>query len=158
MKAQGVKGEVKIRPYSGDPARFLHYGTLVIGGCPFTVRTVSARGGFAYVTLTGVETRNDAETLVGRKVEIDRSMAGELESDEYYVVDLVGCRVLLSDGRELGTLESVDNYGSADVFTVKGERTVRFPFLKRLGLVYDADARTITLDAERLEEVCCYED
>ena len=83
VKAQGVKGEVKIRPYSGDPARFLHYGTLVIGGCPFTVRTVSARGGFAYVTFTGVDTRNDAETLVGRKVEIDpfaRRQAEELLS------------------------------------------------------------------------------
>ena len=99
-----------------------------------------------------------AELLVGKRIEIDREQAAPIGEDESYIVDLVGCRVLLSDGTPLGVLDSVDNFGSADIFTVKGDRTVRFPFLRRLGLSYDGQAKTVTIDKARFEEVCCYED
>ena len=158
VKAQGIAGEVKIKPYTDDPARFGRLSSVMVGGCPFKIRGVSERGGFVYIRFDGVSTRNDAEVLVGRTLEIDRAQAKQVEVGEYFIVDLIGCDVFLSDGTSLGKLEYVDNFGSADVFTVKGRRTVRFPFLKRLNLVYDADARTVTIDAEKFGEVCCYDD
>lgn len=158
VKAQGIKGEVKVKPYTDDPVRFATYKTLVIGGCPFNVKECAVRAGFIYLMLDGVSTRNDAETLVGRKIEIDRSMAVQPAGDEYFIVDLIGCKVYLTSGEFIGTLKAVDNFGSADVFTVKGEKTVRFPFLKRLNLQYNSSEKTITLDADRFSEVCCYED
>lgn len=158
MKAQGVRGEVKIRPFSDEPARFRSLTVVSVGGVPFKLRGVSVRGGFVYASFEGVDNRNDAEALVGRALEIDRSQVPAPASGEFFVVDLLGCRVLLSDGAELGVLQNIENFGSADVFTVVGERTVRFPFLKRLDMRYDANARTVTFDSEKFGEVCCYED
>lgn len=158
VKAQGIAGEVKIKPYTDDLARFGRLSAVMVGGCPFKIRGVRERGGFVYMFFDGVVDRNAAEVLVGRTLEIDRSQAKKTENGEYFVVDLIGCDVYLSDGRLMGKLEYIDNFGSADVFTVRGDRTVRFPFLKRLGLVYDADSRTVTVDAEKFGEVCCYDD
>ena len=158
VKAQGIKGEVKVRPVTDDPSRFGRLGAVLVGGCPLKLRSASVRGDFVYIAFEGITDRNAAETLVGKKIEIDRSQARRTGEDEYFIVDLVGCKVLLSDGKLLGTLTAVDNYGSADIFTVEGERTVRFPFLKRLKLAFDGQARTITIDKDRFDEVCCYED
>lgn len=159
VKAQGIKGEVKIKPYSDDPAHFRSLTVVSVGGVPFKIRGVCVRGGFVYIVFDGVDNRNDAEALIGRRIEIDRSQISEPAEGEYFVVDLIGCRVFLSDGEEIGVLDNIENFGSADVFTVKGaSRTVRFPFLKRLELRYDSAARTVTLDAAAFGEVCCYED
>ena len=158
VKAQGVRGEVKIRPYTDDPARYGQLRTVSVGGCPMKIRGVNVRGGFVYIAFEGVNTRNDAEVLVGRTVEIDRSQAKRPEPGEFFVADLLGCRVFLSDGSYIGVLSDIENYGSADIFTVKGGRTVRFPHLARLGLSYDEKARSVTLDAAAFAEVCCYED
>ena len=75
VKAQGVRGDVKIRPYTDDPARYGQLRTVSVGGCPMKIRGVNVRGGFVYIAFEGVNTRNDAEVLVGRTVEIDRSQA-----------------------------------------------------------------------------------
>ena len=159
VKAQGIKGEVKIKPFSDDPAHFRSLAVVSVGGVPFKIRSVCVRGGFVYVLFDGVADRNDAEALVGRKIEIDRSQISEPAEGEYFVVDLIGCRVFLSDGENIGLLDNIENFGSADVFTVKSAtRTVRFPFLKRLNLRFDAAERTVTIDRGAFAEVCCYED
>lgn len=159
VKAQGVRGEVKIRPFSDEPARFRSLTVVSVGGVPFKIRDIVVRGNFVYVLFEGVNNRNDAEALVGRRIEIDREQAKPTEEGEYYVVDLIGCRVFLSDGAEIGILDKIDNFGSADVFTVKqGEKALRFPFLKRLNMVYDERSRTITFDSEKFGEVCCFDD
>ncbi len=158
VKAQGTRGEVKIKPYTDDISRFKELNILLVGGCPFKIRGVNVRGGFVYISFESVNTRNAAETLVGKAVEIDRSLAKPTGDDEYYIVDLIGCNVYLSDGTKIGILKDIENFGSADIFTVKGDKTVRFPFLCRLNLRYDGTLKTITVDKDKFEEVCCYED
>lgn len=158
VKAQGLRGEVKIRPMTDDLVRFGRLTSVMVGGIPFRLRSANVRGDFVYLSFYGVDDRNAAEVLVGKSIEIDRSQAKKLEEGEYFAVDLIGCKVYLSDGEYLGVLERIDNFGSADIFTVKGTKTVRFPFLSRLGLRYEAEAKKITIEKDRFEEVCCYED
>ena len=158
IKAQGIKGEVKVKPLTDNPAQFGRLEAALVGGCPLKLRSASVRGDFVYLAFDGIDDRNAAELLIGKRIEIDRSQAKPLDSGEYYIVDLIGCSVYLDDGTELGTLASVDNFGSADIFTVKGKRNVSFPFMKRLELSYSESEKKITVRKDRFEEVCCYED
>lgn len=158
VKAQGIKGEVKVRPVTDDPAQFGRLHAVLVGGCPLKLRNASVRGGFVYLSFDGINDRNAAELLVGKRIEIDRSQARTPDKDEYFIVDLIGCSVYLDDGRKIGELTDIDNYGSADIFTVCGERTVRFPFLKKLDLSFNESDRIITINADAFSEVCCYED
>lgn len=158
VKAQGIKGEVKVKPMTDDLARFGCLKTVSVDGCPFKLRNATARGGFVYLSFEGVNSRNDAEVLVGRKILIDRSQAKKTEEGEFFIVDLLGSDVYLSNNTRIGVLKYIDNFGSADVFTVVGEKTVRFPFLKKLNLSFNQAERAITVDKKAFEEICCYED
>ena len=89
VKAQGIKGEVKVKPMTDDLARFGCLKTVSVDGCPFKLRNATARGGFVYLSFEGVNSRNDAEVLVGRKILIDRSQAKKTEEGEFFIVDLV---------------------------------------------------------------------
>lgn len=158
VKAQGIKGEVKVKPLTDDPSQFGRLDAVLVGGCPLKLRNASVRGDFVYVLFDGITDRNAAEILIGKRIEIDRMQARKLDSDEYYIIDLIGSRVFLDDGTYIGELVYIDNFGSADIFTVKGKRNVSFPFLKRLELKFDKEAGEITISKARFEEVCCYED
>ena len=158
VKAQGLRGVVKVRPMTDDLVRFGRLTSVLIGGVPFRLRSANVRGDFVYLSFDGVNDRNAAEVIVGKSIEIDRSQAKKLEEGEYFAVDLIGCKLFLTGGEYIGQVVRIDNFGSADVFTVKGERTVRFPFLKRLALNYDEKEKTISVDKEKFEEVSCYED
>ncbi len=158
VKAQGLRGEVKVRPMTDDLVRFGRLTSVLVGGVPFKLRSANVRGDFVYLAFVGIDDRNAAEVIVGKLIEIDRSQAKKLEDGEYFAVDLIGCKLYLSDGEYIGILDRIDNFGSADIFTVKGAETVRFPFLKRLELAYDETNKTIVVDKDRFKEVCCYED
>ena len=111
-----------------------------------------------FLSCEGILDRNSAEILIGKKIEAQKLDAKSLSKDEYYQMDLIGLDVYLTDGTHIGKLIKIDCFGSADVFTVAGKNTVRFPFLKKLGLSVDNILKKITIDKERFWEVCCYED
>lgn len=158
VKAQGITGEVKLKPFQSDYEYLKGLKLVHLNSCPHKLRSVSLRGGFAYVTFEGITDRSAAETLVGKTVEVDRRDMPATEEGEYYVGDIIGCKVMLKSGREIGTVKDIQNFGSADVYTVSGEKTVRFPFLKQLVIDIDTKIRMITLDDKVFGEVCVYED
>ena len=158
VKAQGIKGEVKIKPYSTDCSHFTNLKLAHLDAFPHKLRSTSLRGGFAYVLFEGINDRNAAEKLVGKIVKIDRRDAAQLSENEYYVCDVLGSKVVFDDGDVLGNVIDVQNFGSADVYTVRGVRTVRFPFLKRIIIGVDIENKVITLIKKEFEGVCVYED
>ena len=158
VKAQGIKGEVKIKPYSTDCSHFQNLKLAYLDVFPHKLRSIAVRGGFAYALFEGVNDRNAAEKLVGKVVKIDRRDAAETAEGEYYVCDILGSKVVFDDGEVIGEVADVQNFGSADVYTVKGGRTVRFPFLKRMIISVDIESKIITLERQGFGEVCVYED
>ncbi len=158
IKAQGIRGEVKVKPLVRDSSLFKTLRVLTVDGIPFKAESVSVRNGFVYCLFSGVNDRNRAEMLVGKKIRTDTDLLPPLKEGEYYIADLLGKDLYLSDGTYAGKVLSVENYGSADIITVSGERTVRFPFLKKLGLVFDSGSGRITVDSGSFQEVAVYED
>jgi 16S rRNA processing protein RimM len=158
VKAFGIKGEVKVKPY-GVAENFASYPAVFIKGVKFEVLMGRHSDGFAYLKLKGVEDRNAAELLVGEELEISRTDAKDLKDGEFYVADIVGCTLVLSNGKNLGVITDVSGYGAADVFTMECDgKTCRFPFIRRLNPVVDLDGKTLTVDAKVFGEVCVYED
>lgn len=158
VKPQGVKGEVKIKPFQTDCSIFKNLKLAYLNACPHKLRSISLRGGFAYVMFEGISDRNAAELLTGKTVTVDKRDLPKAAPDEYYICDIIGCEVRLDTNELVGTVNDVQNFGSADVYTVTGKRTVRFPFLKKLIISVDIAAKIIVLDAGVFSEVCVYED
>ena len=122
-KVWGLKGGLLFHRYNPD-SRVL--GTLPEveagspGGTGAAFRLVEARemGSKYVVRFDGVDSPERARTLVGLEVSLPREALPEPEPGEWYVSDLVGCKVVDEDGRELGPCTAVFPTGSNEVLVV----------------------------------------
>ena len=118
--AQGLKGEVRLRSYTEEPAAIARYDTLEdergrriqIESIRVTPKTLIAR-------IKGVTTREAAEALNHTKLFIDRALLPERDEEEWYHVDLIGLAVVDKDGAPIGTVAAIHNFGAGDLIEVK---------------------------------------
>lgn len=161
LKAQGIKGELKILPITGDIARFKKLKKVFIGdNVQYEVTTSRIDTKFAYITLEGLNDRNAVEKLRDNYISVDRSDAVKLPEGSYFVVDLIGCSVAV-DGKAIGVLSDVYDYtGGADTYEVKlnDGKILMFPALSSVLKNIDIENKLIELDSEKLGEVGVYED
>ncbi len=151
-RAHGIRGDVVVRGLVADASdRFVVDGTLTTGEVPGrSFRIVSQRmnGADYLLHLEGVESRDDAEDLVGTQFVIRRSERRDLGPEEWWVEDLVGCRVVAIDGSVVGEVVDVVVGAAQDRLVVEtaGNRRGEIPFVVELVPDVDMDARRITVD------------
>ena len=126
-KPHGIRGEVKVYSFSGQPENFAYYNTIVLrrksgeeAGTYKIVRT-RVQGKVAILLLEGLNTRDAAEALQGCTVWLDPAELQKLEPDEYYWHQLKGLTVLTESGRELGAVVDLFSTPAHDIMVVKGE-------------------------------------
>ena len=161
VKAQGIRGEIKVKPLTNDIARFRKLRVLYVDEKPYKVLGLRLEREFAYVTLQGIEDRNAAECLRGKFLRIDRVNAVDLDDDEYFIADLLGCAVVTEAGEVLGEITDIaQNAGAADVITARTSegKELRFPFLNRIVCRVDTVQKKFVVEKKRLNEVCVYDD
>lgn len=163
VKPQGTRGEVKIKPYTDDPERFLAlvtvYQELAGGHVALSIRNISVRDGMVYALLGDASTRDEAEAQRGMMLYVSRADAVTLPEDSHFITDLVGCMVEDRAGRPLGKLIEVLQPGSADVYVIKtATGRMMLPALKRVVLEVKVDQKRIVLDERVLLEVAVIED
>ncbi len=122
-RAQGLKGEVRLRSFAGEPEAIATYGPLEDedGKRYFEIERVRADGKGLVVRLKGVSTREQAEALTGTKLYVSRGVLPEAGEEEWYYSELVGLAVLGVDGAKLGTLAGVHNFGAGDLIELAPE-------------------------------------
>jgi 16S rRNA processing protein RimM len=133
VRPHGVKGEVKLRSFTADPCAIGAYGELVTErGERVTLKNVRAAHDHVIARIAGVDDRDAAERLKGRKLQVARDALPETgEDDEIYAADLVGLAAIAQDGRTLGEIVAVQDFGAGDLLelAVPGtKRTVLLPF------------------------------
>lgn len=152
VKPQGIRGEVKARPLTNLLAVFDNLKSVSIEGKEYGIKRISFRQGFVYAMLEGVETRNDAELLRGKKMMIDKSLLEDkTEEHEILVDDLIGMVLYDTDGNLVGQIVDIENYGATDNFIIEiDQRKYQVPFLKEVFLLRDGK---LVVDREKFEEV-----
>ena len=118
---KGLRGEVRIKSYTEDPADVAAYGPLTTDdGRTFALTVSGAAQGAVTAKIKGVTDRNAAELLKGLQLFVDRKALPEAEEGSYYHADLIGMAVALTTGEELGRVIAVHNFGGGDMVEVKG--------------------------------------
>jgi len=147
----GVRGVVKIKPFTQDPRDVGAYGPLSdqSGRHSYRVSVHGVHKGSLLAGLSGVDDREAAQALKGLRLYVDRSALPEVEEeDAFYVADLLGLRVEGTDGRDYGTVTQVDDHGAGDVIEVtdaKGKIRV-WPFTKEIVPTVDLAQGRLTVD------------
>jgi len=151
--AFGVHGEARIKSFCAEPEAIADYGPLTTeDGRSFALRiTRPVKGGFA-ARLTGVATREDAESLKGTRLYALRDRLPPLEDDEYYHADLIGLEVVDTGGAVLGRVRAIHDFGAGDVLDVLGAgREVSVPFTRTAVPTVDIAGRRIVVDLAEID-------
>jgi 16S rRNA processing protein RimM len=122
--AVGVKGEVRVKPYTADPRGVAAYGPVSDqdGKRVFDIRFVRLAKDGLVASLGGVDDRDEAAALRGTELYVDRAMLPGEEEDEYYHADLIGLMVEDLGGGALGTVEGVYDFGAGEMIEVRLEK------------------------------------
>ena len=130
--AHGIKGEVRVKTFTGDPMALGDYGPLFAeDGRRFTVAAIRPAKEVVVVRFREIAGRDAAEAATGTALFVDRSvLPDDLEEDEFYHADLIGLAVRDETGTEIGKVLAVQNFGGGDIVEVAlaGRKTVMVPF------------------------------
>lgn len=130
--AHGIKGEVRVKTYTGDPMDLGSYGLLYdASGKSYEVLSIRPSKTVVVVRFAGVDDRNAAEALNGKELYVDHAqLPQDLDEDEFYYTDLIGLAVRDSAGVSYGKVSAVFNFGGGDVLEIKesGKKPVMIPF------------------------------
>jgi 16S rRNA processing protein RimM len=147
--AHGIKGELRIKTFTGDPMALGGYGPLYAkDGRAFEIDGIRPAGDVVVVRFKGVRDRTIAEGLTGIELFVDRSVLPAEEEDEFYHADLVGLAVRAETGTEAGKVTAVQNFGGGDILeiTFRGRKGVLIPFSQAAVPEVDITGGFITVD------------
>jgi len=121
----GIRGWVRIHPYTESPEDFLALGGWQLRGRdglrPLEFDDGRTHGKGLVAHIAGVDDRSRAASLSGLEVVVRRDALPSLEAGDYYWCDLQGLQVWCRDGSHsvlLGTAERLIETGANDVLVV----------------------------------------
>lgn len=150
--AHGVRGLVRVKPFTEDPHGVADYGPVETGDGTrrFKIKVTGATKGVVICQLEGIADRDMAEALRGTELYVDRAALPEVDEEEgYYQADLIGLQAIGTDGRVYGTVVAVHNFGAGDLLDIarpEGGPTVLVPFTDENVPDVDLEAGRLTLD------------
>ena len=149
--AFGVRGEVRLKPFTADPENIAAYGPVETedGTRRFTITLNRGVKGGVAGRLSGVQSREEAEALRGQRLYVPRSALPALEDeDEFYHSDLIGLTVEDLRGETLGVVLAVLNHGAGDMLEVKsqGRPSILLPFTRDAVPHVDMAGRKVIAD------------
>lgn len=123
-KPHGVRGELRVTPYTELPERFAWLKIVFIGDVdprPIAVEGVRYHKDTILLKLAGYDNRDEAESLRGQWLQIPEEEAIPLAEGEYFLYQLQGLKVISDDGELLGELTGVIETKANNVFIIQGD-------------------------------------
>ena len=150
-RPHGVKGEIRVRPYTESVITFQEYDRLYIKlrrGAARLLEITGSRPDKADVLIKvkGLDTRDEARTLSGAEVLVKREWLPDLEEGEYYWTDLIGLNAYDSAGKSLGQVRNMFSGGGGDlmVLAIDG-REIWLPFNEEVVTEVDLETERVIL-------------
>src|SRR5437763_1118237 len=117
---QGLRGELRLWPFTADPMALKSYGPLqAADGRDFEIESLRPGKGFLVARLAGVNDRTAAEGLRNVDLYVPRERLPPAGEDEFYHADLVGLDAVAVDGARIGEVIAVRNFGAGDLLEVR---------------------------------------
>ncbi|MTJ81803.1 MAG: 16S rRNA processing protein RimM [Telmatospirillum sp.] len=155
LGAHGLKGAVRIKSFTADPADVAAYGPVedLTGTRRFRIRVLSETKGVVTAVLDGIADRTAAEGLKGVRLHVERDRLPEAGEEEFYYSDLVGLAVERVDGTPMGKVKGVFDFGGGDVIDIDGPGgPVMVPFTRAAVPVVDIAGGRLVVDPPLLVE------
>ena len=135
----GIRGEVKIYPYTDDVDNILNLKKIYIEGKGYKISSIRFHKNMFVTKLNGINTVEEAEAFRNKLVQREIDENEELEEDTYYIKDLIGLDVYLENNELFGKIKDVFQTGANDVYVIQtvDSKEVLIPAIK--SVVKDVD-------------------
>jgi len=149
--AHGVRGEVRLKPFTQDPLGVVAYGPLETedGKRRFEIEAVRPAKDMLVARLKGVTDRDAAEALKNERLYVARGRLPKIAEDEFYYADLIGLAAITASGEPIGIVKAVHNFGAGDVLEIapaRGGSTMMLPFNETTVPTVDIAGRKIVVE------------
>lgn len=126
LGVHGVKGWVKVYSHTDPMDNLRHYQPWYLeNGSQWESVDIAGfrrQGKGLVAKLAGIDDRDQAaETLVGRTIAVPTASLPRSGDGTYYWRDLIGLRVQLETGEDLGRVATLMETGANDVLVVRGD-------------------------------------
>ena len=150
VNTQGLKGEVRVYPYTDDINRFDELEYFYIDknlNNKYEVERVRYKGNMVIMKIKDIDSIELAEKLKTKNMYIGREQGRELEEGEFFVSDLIGLDVFTVDGEKVGVLKDVLQHAINDVYVVSsGEKEHLIPSIEKFVPTIDLDQNKMIID------------
>lgn len=123
----GVRGELKVQPWSDELDFLKQFETVYISGKPVTLKSVRVHQRNVLITLEGVDDMDAAIPYKNKVIEVRREDV-KFMPYEHFIVDLIGLDAKNADTGEIfGKVTDILPYPAQDLYEIKGEKTWLIP-------------------------------
>ena len=153
ISAYGIKGWVKIRPFTETAKSFIQYKKQFLSknqkdwNC-IQIEKMKIQGQDVVADL-GFENRDQAIESKGQILAVDRQQLPQLEENEYYWDDLIGLNVYDLQHNDLGKVIELIETGANDVLVVSGEKERLIPYIPQVIVKIDLTEKRIDVDWDK---------
>lgn len=128
----GVKGWVKVESFTEPRINLFGYSDWRLtspSARDVKLEQGKAQGAGMVAKLVDIEDREQAASLIGSEIQVQRSQLPEAKPGEYYWVDLEGLDAFTTEGVKLGVVSHLFATGANDVLVIQGEREHLVPYV-----------------------------
>ena len=147
VKAQGIRGEIKVKSLSDNEKRFEIGSKLYIGDEIVTIKRSYKQKNMLILGFEEYDNINDILKFIGKDLTIDEKDMGDLSEDEVYIKDLYGLSVI-SEGQKVGEIvDVISGVYPNDVYEIKTDKgNVLVPALKNIIKKIDTEEKIIEVE------------
>ena len=154
VNTHSLKGEIKVISSTDfEEERFKKGSKLLITRGNQLIREVVVQSyrnhkNFLLVKFEGIDSVEEAEKLKNLQIKIDSDEVGELEENEFYFHQIIGCEVFDENDKNLGEIIDILTPGANDVWFIKGEngKEILIPYIEDVVKKIDIISKKVNIE------------
>mgnify|MGYP000920545599 FL=1 len=154
VNTHSLKGEVKVISSTDfEEERFKKGSKLLITRGNQLIREVVVESyrnhkNFLLVKFEEIDSVEEAEKLKNLQIKIDSDEVGELEENEFYFHQIIGCEVFDENDKNLGEIIDILTPGANDVWVIKGEngKEILIPYIEDVVKKIDITSKKVNIE------------
>ena len=139
VSTHGVRGELKVLPWSDGPDFLQEFDRVRIDGKDYTVEGCRIQKTCNLLKVQGIDSMEVAMSFRGKTVEVYRC---DISKDVIFAAELIGVRVYTDEGL-IGQIVDVLDYPGNKVYVVRGDHEYMIPAVKQFILETDMENETM---------------
>lgn len=154
-KTRGLKGEVVVAPLTANAKTLLTIKEVFLlpEKPPFIIEKVRRFKNKVLLKFKEINTPEQARSLVGKYLEVEKESLAQLKADEFYIFDLIGLEVETEDNQYLGKVkEIIENPANAVIWVESENKNYYIPATKEAVLKVDLINRKLLVNSNLMVE------